>query len=467
MEKMGSRADKLAMHHQQYLWAYWSLILAGIWMMLSPLTFQYGLQASVPAGGREVWLSLPWRACWLSWSDWITGALLIYFGWRSLVPDRPASVWICCALGLWLSFAPLLFWAPSAAAYLNGTFTGMLVIAFSILIPGMPNAMVHMQPGPDVPAGWSYNPSSWSQRWILILLGFGGMMTSRYLAAYQLGYIGSVWDPIFGEGSRRVLESRLSQSWPVSDAGLGAFSYTLEFLMGFMGGKMRWRTMPWMVTLFGILVIPLGLTHIFLVISQPLLVGSWCSFCLLAALFMLPMIPLEVDEVIAMSQFLARAKKNGRPFWATFWQGGTEEGGGEDQRSPELLLLPRQPWNLLRASCWGMSHSATLWAMVALGAWLAFSPLMLGLEGSAANLDHVVGLLIIVFSVIAMGEVVRIGRYLNALIGLGLMAASLTLDSATTLSRCNDVLIGAFILLLSYPRGPQKENYGAWNRFIR
>ena len=44
--------------------------------------------------------------------------------------------------------------------------------------------------------------------------------------------------------------------------------------------------MPWMVTFFGILVVPLGLTHIVLVISQPVVVGAWCTFCLLAALIM-------------------------------------------------------------------------------------------------------------------------------------------------------------------------------------
>lgn len=50
----------------------------------------------------------------------------------------------------------------------------------------------------------------------------------------------------------------MSHSLPVSDAGLGSLAYTIEFLMGYMGATSRWRTMPWMVTIFGILVIPLG-----------------------------------------------------------------------------------------------------------------------------------------------------------------------------------------------------------------
>jgi hypothetical protein len=44
-----------------------------------------------------------------------------------------------------------------------------------------------------------------------------------------------------------------------------------------MGSPARWYTMPWMVMFFGILVIPLGLVHILLVISQPVVVGEWCT----------------------------------------------------------------------------------------------------------------------------------------------------------------------------------------------
>lgn len=55
--------------------------------------------------------------------------------------------------------APLLFWAPDAATYANDTLVGALLVGFGFLIPmSMP---MH---GPEVPQGWSYNPSAWSQR---------------------------------------------------------------------------------------------------------------------------------------------------------------------------------------------------------------------------------------------------------------------------------------------------------------
>ena len=70
--------------------------------------------------------------------------------------------------------------------------------------------------------------------------------------------------------------------------------------MGAMGTSTRWRTMPWMVTFFFILVVPLGGVSIFFIIIQPLVIGTYCTLCLIAALAMLIMIPLSLDEVVAM-----------------------------------------------------------------------------------------------------------------------------------------------------------------------
>ena len=62
----------------------------------------------------------------------------------------------------------------------------------------------------------------------------------------------------FGEGTARIITSHISEAWPVADAGLGAAVYVLEILTGVIGDKRRWRTMPWMVLFFGILIVPLG-----------------------------------------------------------------------------------------------------------------------------------------------------------------------------------------------------------------
>lgn len=469
MEDLEHKNHMMHMHHMQTQWVYWMIIILGIWLLLSPLTFSYDKETVMPSGGREVWLTLSQRIIAITWSDIISGLLLIFFGYRSLTPNRSLSTWICCIVGVWLTFAPIVFWSPVAAAYLNDTFTGVLLISLSILIPGMPNMMMHMDMGPDTPPGWSYNPSSWPQRWIMIALALAGWMVSRYLAAFQLGYMDHVWDPFFGLSSEKVLNSRMSQSLPVSDAGFGAIAYTIEFLMGWMGGTSRWRTMPWMVTFFGILVIPLGFVHIFLVISQPIAVGYWCFFCLLAASIMLPMIPLQVDEVIAMGQFMVQAKRKGESVWKIFWMGGTIEGGSEDKRSPDIGMFSLQPSKILQASVWGISFPWTLVLSVLLGITTMIIPDIygIGIQKPAANICHCTGALMIVVAVVSMAEPLRVGRYLNIILGLILAVSLWFTESAPLGLQITGLIIGLLIIFFSLQKGIKKEQYGLWDKFVK
>jgi hypothetical protein len=64
-------------HHQQTLWVYWLLIILGVWMVLAPLTFDHGKATVQPSGGREVWLSLAARITAMTWSDIVSGLLLL------------------------------------------------------------------------------------------------------------------------------------------------------------------------------------------------------------------------------------------------------------------------------------------------------------------------------------------------------------------------------------------------------
>lgn len=467
-----ARWQLLQQHHRQTLWVPWLLILLGVWTALAPWNFGYlnAAQWVDPSGGRGAWWSASThtalRASLTTWSDVLSGVLLVLFGWRALQPGRPVSRWILCGVGCWLSAAPILFWAPTAAAYANDTLVGMLVIALTILIPGMPNMILYMRMGEPVPPGWSYNPSSWAQRWIMIATGFLGLLASRYLAMFQLGYVDDVWDPLFGDGSRRVLNSAMSHSLPISDAGLGALAYTFEFLMGFMGSPTRWRTMPWMVTLFGILVIPLGLVHIALVISQPVVVGAWCTFCLLAAAIMLPMIPLEVDEVVAMGQHLRRARRRGHSLWQAFWKGGPVEDDATADQAPGVHELPRRPGAVLAASVRGMTAPWTLTVSAALGIAAMALPGGLGLAQPASAVFHLGGALVVVAAVVGMGEPVRALRLLNVPLGLGLAALPWFLDGAGPLARGLGALLGAAIAGLALPRGVVRERFGSWDRLV-
>ena len=429
---------------QQGLWAHFVNLLLGVWLVTSPSALGY-------------------RSAGLTRSDVASGALVILFSLLSYSRRRGAwAQWANCVIGVWLLFAPLVFWAPTSAEYANHTLVGALVIAFAALVSGMPGMdMSVMMTGPDIPPGWSYNPSTWMQRAPIILLAAVGFFASRYMAAFQLGHIDHVWDPLFENGTRRVLQSDVSKMFPISDAGFGAVSYALEMLMGFMGDRARWRTMPWMVMFFGILVVPLGVTSIALVILQPLSVGAWCFLCLLAALAMLSMVPATLDEVVATLQFLVQARREGKPFWRTFWRGGIIEGGQRDERlTPFNWSRPQEMFSRWLSSNWRLLIAAGV------GGWLMFAPDFFGTTGKASDSDRLAGALVVTFALIATAEVGRAARFVNILFGVWLIVAPWLLNGAPAGARVNDVITGVALLLLSFRRGMVHERYGAWDRYI-
>lgn len=433
---------------EKWLWTNFTIVMLGLWLISSPFTFGYS-------------------SMMLTWSDIISGVLLALFAGLALFPRFDfIGRWFVAFIGTWLQFAPLIFWAPTPVAYVNDTLIGALAIALSILVPMMPGMAHHMammKPGPEIPPGWTYNPSSWHQRAPMIGLAFIGWLISRYLAAYQLGYIQTMWEPFFGEGTVRVLTSEVSKAWPISDAGLGAVAYTFEMLMGWMGGKNRWRTMPWMVTFFFILVVPLGVVSIVLVILQPVSVGHWCSLCLATAFVMLWMIPLTVDEVIATGQFLKKSVRDGKPFWRTFWVGDTIEGGEKDNRT---LPYGSPVQKMAAPMVWGVMVPWSLIISTVLGVWLMFAPAVFGTQGIAADSDHVVGALVITISVIVMAEVAHAGRFINLLFGAWIIAAPWLLSGVTVGGKWNGVIVGAVLIIISLPRGKVSERYGNWERYI-
>jgi uncharacterized membrane protein len=171
----------------------------------------------------------------------------------------------------------------------------------------------------EIPPGWDYNPSKWGQRIPLIVIAIIGFLIALYLGLFQVNVIQTVWEPFFGDGSERVLTSSISEAFPVPDALLGAFGYLLDVVTGVIGKKTRWRTMPWIVILFGIAVGPLGLVSVVLVILQPLLVGAWCTLCIVTAILSIVMIGPAIDEFLASMQYLQRVKRSGNSVWKAFW----------------------------------------------------------------------------------------------------------------------------------------------------
>ena len=410
------------------LWVFYALALLGFWLLASPATFAF-------------------RSFPLIVSNLICGTLLILIGLRSRRSPRGIAIWSIAAIGIWMQFAPLIFWAPEAAAYLNDTLVGAWIIALPLAIRPFPGQLPDVEP--SIPPGWSYNPSSWPQRVIIAFLAFVCWMISRYLAAYQLGYIDAVWDPFFTPGTKSVLESDVSKAFPVSDAGLGALAYTIEFFSACIGGRNRWRTAPWLVLVFGVLVIPVSLVSVILIILQPTVVGTWCTLCLTTAVCMLIAIPFAVGEVAAALQYLKHSKE--KPFFTLLFKGGLCPGAAPDRLTPpmdsSLLSLFKSalsgitcPWNLVLSTLSGI--------------FLMAIPGLFHLRGLMYDLDPILGALAAVVSVISMSEYARKSRLL-------LLAPALALLISTWIAMDQPILhtaVAILIAALSIRKGPILES---------
>ncbi len=179
----------------------------------------------------------------------------------------------------------------------------------------------------DAPAPpWDYNPSAWSQRIPIAVLACVGFVISAYLALFEWGFISSVWDPVFGEDTERVLASdvahRLHRWFGVPDAAMGAIAYLGDAVLGLAGSTRRWQYRPWMVILFGIDVIPLGAVSAVLVLMQSTVVGYWCFLCLCSAAISLILIYYAYDEVWSSIVYLRRVwrhTRSRRELWNVFW----------------------------------------------------------------------------------------------------------------------------------------------------
>lgn len=166
---------------------------------------------------------------------------------------------------------------------------------------------------------FSRNPSAWSQRVPIALLAAVGFVISSYLALYQWGLVDTVYDPVFGRGTAEVLESDASRVMHrylrMPDAALGALAYLGDALFGLSGSTRRWQYRPWMVILFGIDVIPLGIVSAILVVMQGTVVGAWCFLCLCTAVISLVLVPLAYDEVWATLKYLRRVHRASGGSW--------------------------------------------------------------------------------------------------------------------------------------------------------
>lgn len=439
--------------YARYRWAHFVNIALGTWLLTSPPLLGVDQAAMV-------------------WSDVLSGAALIVLATIALSWQATWARYASGAIGFWLLFAPLIFWTTNGAAYLNDTLVGTLVIGFALALPPEPGVSpLAATSGPSIPPGWSYNPSSWTQRLPIIALALIGLYASRYLAGYQLEQLDGVWEPFFAgdpadpqNGTEEIITSSVAEAWPIPDGGLGAITYILEILTGVIGLRARWRTMPWLVVLFGLMIVPLSVTSISFVIIQPIVIGTWGTLTLIGAAAMLVQIPYAVDELIASLQFLKRRARAGQNWLRVFFAGDTDEQG--DERGSEADEFDRGPATVVKDMLvggvslpWNMALSGLI------GLSLLFTRLTFGTEGTMANADHVIGFLVLTTLSIAAAEATRAVRYLNVPLGAALLVTPFLFE-ASTAATVNSIACGIALIALSFPRGSIKQRYGTWQPWI-
>lgn len=156
--------EMMLAEHRQTLWAHFATGVLGLWLFTSPAVlglFDIGgfAQSILRVTAERGLLAPEWRTWATGWSDIVSGALIVLFAIFSLSRRTNWAQWANTVVGLWLLFAPLVFWVPSAAAYLNDTLVGALVITFAVLVPMIPGmSMKGMMGGPDIPPGLDIFP---------------------------------------------------------------------------------------------------------------------------------------------------------------------------------------------------------------------------------------------------------------------------------------------------------------------
>ncbi len=161
-----------------------------------------------------------------------------------------------------------------------------------------------------IPVPWSYNPSRWGERVAIAIVAGVAAVISGYMGLFQLGMIETVWDPFFGDQSMSVLTSEVSHAlsrwFRIPDAVMGMTAYIADIILVLAGSTRRWQYRPWLVAMFGLVVIPLGLVSFTLVAMQGVVLGMWCFLCLVTAVLSLALIVLAWDEVWSSWLYMRR-----------------------------------------------------------------------------------------------------------------------------------------------------------------
>jgi hypothetical protein len=87
--------------------------------------------------------------------------------------------------------------------------------------------------------------------------------------------------------------------------------------------------------------------------------------------------------------------------------------------------------------------------------------------GILERANYVLGALVIAVSIMAMAEVLRPLRWVNLALGIFALVLPLSMFSVGLPTHFSNFVLGGLLILLTFPPGVIRENYGTWNRFLK
>src|SRR5919202_5762341 len=157
----------------------------------------------------------------------------------------------------------------------------------------------------SLPPAWEENPTSFGRRALLAVLALAGFAIALYLTLYQWELYATVWDPLFDSPTVLHLTD------PVPDALAGVAAYGSELLLLALGGRDRWRSLPWVCLVLAAVLANGAVVSVALIIIQPTVAGAWCLLCLVSAVLSLVLFALGFGEGRAAWQHVQRARRHG------------------------------------------------------------------------------------------------------------------------------------------------------------
>jgi hypothetical protein len=104
-----------------------------------------------------------------------------------------------------------------------------------------------------------------------------------------------------------------------------------------------------------------------------------------------------------------------------------------------------------------------MWAKainIILGLWIMISPAIFPFNLLMADYNHITGPLIITFSITALWEINRNAKWLNVLVGILLIVATLIIQPGTMMVLVSNLFAAILVIILLFVKEKKKINYG-------